>query len=516
VDTIPKIEIFGPREVCMGHEATYVGLGAQSYLWNNGSTSPVTSYTISQDSFLIVLTGQSGVCPPARETLYVRAYEAPMIEIQPLTPIRQCFIGNQFQLTANLLPGSATPTGYIWFLGEQAIPAVVETQTTPLYTYKTPGEKHVWVVAKNAVCPSDTARITLYVMPHPKADFETPSPQCWYLNRFDFINTTTPLYPQMQFIWRFGSNAVPPTSNDVNPSGVFFLEPGTYPVELVAIDSVGCRDSITKTVIVHEHPDTPVVANPTVEICQYFNALLRVISPENVQILWFLSETDTVPVSRGYNFFTPPLPQTTTYWVASENAFGCQSLARIPVTVIVNPLPPLAIDPDTGQILLEIPNTEVQLTAVTDASVVAYEWNFGDGTQSTLPNPRHRYEKPGLYTVTLTVVDTNGCVSTIIRRDFVKVEEPIRVFIPNAFSPNGDGQNDVFFIVTNLVERIQLQIFDRWGNVIYETNDLNFRWDGYDYLRGEPCPEGAYPYYLKVELYDGRKLERQGTITLIR
>ena len=87
--------------------------------------------------------------------------------------------------------------------------------------------------------------------------------------------------------------------------------------------------------------------------------------------------------------------------------------------------------------------------------------------------------------------------------------------IPNAFTPNNDGVNDEFFITTKYVTAIQLVIMNRWDQVVFETNDLNFRWNGVD-KSGKACPEGIYTYYLKARDFEDVVYEFAGTITLIR
>jgi len=116
--------------------------------------------------------------------------------------------------------------------------------------------------------------------------------------------------------------------------------------------------------------------------------------------------------------------------------------------------------------------------------------------------------------VTLTVTDSAGCTNAAISRNLVIVEEPLNVFAPNAFSPNGDGLNDYFEIKTQLVKRLQVTIYDRFGNIIYQSNDVNFKWDGT--VNGSPAPEGAYVYTIKGEFYNGKSFEQKGSVTIIR
>lgn len=122
-------------------------------------------------------------------------------------------------------------------------------------------------------------------------------------------------------------------------------------------------------------------------------------------------------------------------------------------------------------------------------------------------------------TYTFTVVDTNGCAAADTIQLFV--DERPDVFIPNIFSPNGDGENDVFMIFAGPgVKRIkELLIFDRWGEKVFEINDFlpndpYYGWDGV--FRGDPMDPAVFVYYTIVELINGTEVLLEGGVTLIR
>ena len=94
----------------------------------------------------------------------------------------------------------------------------------------------------------------------------------------------------------------------------------------------------------------------------------------------------------------------------------------------------------------------------------------------------------------------------------VEIIPPMSLYIPNTFTPNGDGLNDTFGVAGEAIKDINIQIFNRWGQLIYETNDPEKGWDGR--LNGEYVPAGAYVYYLKFDNVDD-KFEKIGTVTVI-
>jgi gliding motility-associated-like protein len=138
-------------------------------------------------------------------------------------------------------------------------------------------------------------------------------------------------------------------------------------------------------------------------------------------------------------------------------------------------------------------------------------WDFGDGVgTSTQKDPSYRYRAPGKYTVTLTVTDETGCISTEKLGEFV-VAEPsiIGGYIDNVFTPNNDGINDYFGIRYNGREAVQINVFDRWGNIVFQSDGLK-SWDG-KLPSGNDAAEGTYFYQIKI----GEKLFR-GELTIVR
>ncbi len=139
-------------------------------------------------------------------------------------------------------------------------------------------------------------------------------------------------------------------------------------------------------------------------------------------------------------------------------------------------------------------------------------WYFGDGDISSEVNPQHSYSKPGTYRVSLAVADSLGC------SDSVTVDIELRmdyyVYIPTAFTPNGDIVNDRIKVEALGIEGLQWDIFNRWGLKVFSTSDLAESWDGT--YGGQPVPEGVYSYKLLIYLPFGNIAEEHGTFTLIR
>jgi gliding motility-associated-like protein len=141
-----------------------------------------------------------------------------------------------------------------------------------------------------------------------------------------------------------------------------------------------------------------------------------------------------------------------------------------------------------------------------------YFWDFGDSTTSTIKDPVHVYTSSGVYAVTL-VVTLDCCLDTVVKT--VEVEDCFySVYVPNAFTPNGDGFNETLPVVGKGISDIDFVIFNRWGQVVHQTNALDTHWKGTH--NGENCTAGVYAYALKVRFSNGEIKSLTGTVALIR
>jgi gliding motility-associated-like protein len=150
-----------------------------------------------------------------------------------------------------------------------------------------------------------------------------------------------------------------------------------------------------------------------------------------------------------------------------------------------------------------------------------YLWDFGEGPTAKETSPSHRYTSTGFYTVTLKAVSDNGCMDSTSKVITVLTD----VKIPNAFTPNPnnsnggsyspyDLNNDVFHPYAGGVTEYDLRIYNRWGEMIFRSQDINIGWDGY--FNGRLCQQDAYVWKLDLKFFDGRNYNNTGTLTLLR
>lgn len=149
--------------------------------------------------------------------------------------------------------------------------------------------------------------------------------------------------------------------------------------------------------------------------------------------------------------------------------------------------------------------------------IISWSWLFGDGETGDDQNPLHSYEQSDTFDVTLFIYAANGCCDQTRKRLFFPLIEECEigeVFIPNAFSPNGDGLNDLFRPTSLFINAMELEIYDRWGNLVYEGTDFVNGWDGR--LDGKDLPADTYGYIMRLFCVGGANVLKKGNVTLVR
>lgn len=225
-----------------------------------------------------------------------------------------------------------------------------------------------------------------------------------------------------------------------------------------------------------EVSENPVVELPGDSLICNGEEIILTTDGDFESFLWNTGDTEALIVA-GEGF----------YELTVTNEAGCEGTANIAVSED-GPLAEFGYVP-TGVIR---PEQVVEFADLSDPgeSIIADRfWDFGDGSTSEAQNPDHPYPTSGIYSVSLTVTDVNGCQSTATQEVVVSFD----FRIPQGFSPNGDGINDIFEIQgLEAFPETALKIFNRWGNVVFETNRYNNDWDGRN------VPDGTYFYAVKL------------------
>lgn len=315
------------------------------------------------------------------------------------------------------------------------------------------------------------------------------------------LSATYSGYPDISpdtYLWSTGDTTATVT---VNP-----LESTTYTLTVTFDNSCDNKDTVRVKITDLELPEI----SGTDSICMGENATLVATHATSNQFQWSNGQSGpTITVS----------PQVTTLYTVSATMEGnCTVIDTFTVTVL--PLPTPTFIPDPTEIYVE--NGVGTVTCTTPLSQDEYHllWDFGDifsnvNQVENIEQVTHDYTHSGYYTITLTATDSLNCVDSVKRR--VSVTVPYFFYIPNAFTPDGDGVNETFAPSGEGVDpdNYSMQIFDRSGMLIYSTRNPYDYWDGRN-KNGQMCPEGVYVYIIRLLNLNGDDKEYTGSVTLVK
>lgn len=280
---------------------------------------------------------------------------------------------------------------------------------------------------------------------------------------------------------------------------------GSYTV-MVTFDN-GCKNSATTSLQVTE------MALPEItgidHICIGESTVLTVEHESSNQFEWNTGETsNTITVSPA---------DTTDYIVTATLIGNCHTTDTFRVYVMPRPIPSFFATPTEIYVENDIGTVYCTNLSSPNANLI---WNFGDNYSpenvvTDIDNPSHDYTHAGYYTITLTAIDSTGCRDSIKTR--VSVTVPYFFYIPNSFSPNGDGVNEHFAPQGEGVDAAEyvMMIYDRNGNILFKTHNPYDYWDGRG-KSGKTCPAGVYVYYILLKTLNGETKEYNGSVTLLR
>lgn len=213
----------------------------------------------------------------------------------------------------------------------------------------------------------------------------------------------------------------------------------------------------------------------------------------------------------SFAFFTPEMDTSIIIKVKDENQPGCPVSAFQKVDIFTRPTQETKFGSSVTSV--NIPNGKVQFFDNT-VGAVSWEWDFGDGGTSNEANPIYIYQSSDFFTVTLVTTNTFGCVDTLSKDDLILAQERPELSIPNAFTPNNDGVNDLFDISGFRIQNYELKIFNEFGDLLYTGTDIAQDWDGRS--NGVDQPVGVYFYVITATADDSAPFSRKGIVNLVR
>ena len=310
----------------------------------------------------------------------------------------------------------------------------------------------------------------------------------------------------------FSTNIVSSSSNltytwstGVNTPTIAITNAGTYSLEVTDLLN-GCSSIQQFTVIGNTNLPQNVSAGSATNIaCGAASSILfGTTSTTNTSYSW--AGPTATSILSGSNTAMPNVSDIGIYTLTvTDNLTGCQSSSTVSVTQ-ANVIADFNADSYFGEAPLAVNFTNTSVGATT------YNWDFGNGSNSNNQNPNAVFNTSGTYTVTL-ISSSSTCSDTATK--IIIVEDGFTIEIPNVFTPNQDGVNDVFYIKIKGVKSVTGNIFNRWGQLLYSWEKLNAVWDG-KAINGESCPDGTYFYMINAVDKSDKKHIFNGSLLIIQ
>jgi len=507
----PSVSIQAPAEQCeLGNEfafpyTTTVPLTSFNWTFGDGASTTLDSVAHSYETFgifpvILIATDTNGCRDTAATMATVLARPDAAFIVNP--ELCQDEALSIFNISGSR--GGSDIIDQVWQLGD----GTNSGASTPVHSYDRAGPYPITLTVTNTLGCIDSVRQFVQVYPKPDVFFLPDQDIC-----LGFPATLTSLSTILQlpsqdsivsWAWDMGDGAF---YENEDPITHLYTSPGEWPVTLRVTSDKGCVDSLVEIQPIYS-PAPPTLTNDTV--CLGEPAQLVSVPEVGATQQWFTSETATDPFFEGNIFLTEPLTEPITYYIEVTSAQGCVG-SRYGLSGLPSP-------GSNGNILaapaiLSFPDPTVTLLLAGDILGETYRWDLGDGTQDSAREVSHTYASPGIYRVSLEVEDRFGCEYAFMLE--IEVEALPEVYVPNAFSPNDDGENDEWYFSAPLVSPLEISIFDRNGGVVIQSDEPDFRWNGLN-TKGRPMPTGVYVWTLRGTNSAGQTVSESGTLTLVR
>ena len=374
----------------------------------------------------------------------------------------------------------------------------------PVYSYPTYGNNlAVLEVTNSAGCVSQISQNDILVHPAPNADFSFTSLFCENDSVFFTDQSSVPIFTNDELIsWDWTFDSIGSASGQT--SNYTFSQFGDHQVILTIETNNGCIGTDTQTVAINPLPVAIINAN-IFEGCQILPVQftsLSTIEPGYYIAGWewnFGDGSDPVfDQHPGHDFMGAEPGDTSSVLydisLTVTSSDGCVSSITMPEYITVHANPTALYE--ANFYVTDLNDPIFNFTDLSSENVVDWDWDFGDGNYSYDQNPQHTYADTGTYPIMLTVTTINGCSAFI--RDDVRVNPVFTFYIPNSFTPNGDGVNDFFFGQGMGYKEYNMMVYNRWGEEIFESHDDEYHWDGS--FKGQQVEQSVYVY--KFIIYD--------------
>jgi len=402
---------------------------------------------------------------------------------------------------------------YIWDFGDGSATSMFQH---PNHQFVNLGPTDVvftiTLIAESPFGCLDTVQKNITVYATPVANFTaTPATQVYPNTTVSFNNLSSP--GAWQYDWDFGDTTF---SNLQVPLNHTYNYWGTHTIQL-KLSTIHCADSISHSIVII--PPVPIAdfTGPA-QGCMPLEVQFTDNSLYADSYVWNFGDGSSSTMKDPLKTYYTPGTYTVSLTVVGLGGTDDTLQSQI-VEVFQVPNAYFAVSDN----IVFIPNDPVSFFNLSSFATT-YSWDFGDGNLSSDTSPEHYYSVVGSYDVTL-IASNQSCSDTITIPASVEAKSEGGIKIPNAFSPNSNGpnggsykagtdDNDIFHPIIVGAEEYELNIFNKWGELIFVSTDVNIGWDGY--YRGELCTLDVYVYKINVKYIDGKSESFVGDVTLLR
>ncbi len=469
--------------ICSGGSTTLLtASGATNYIWRNSTGLTDTIYDTATASPTITTTytvmgTTTGTCKDSA-TVVVTVNPTPTVVINAGSHDTAVCAGSSVVLNAT------GASGYTWS------PTTGLNPTTGSPVTATPAVPTTYTVTGTTLGCPDTASVFVNVLPTPTVTISVSGGNDTVCPGAS-VTLTANGAPGNTYIWSPGG------STNSSITVIPLTSPSIYSV---ASYNGACTVNASQNIYIY--PPLTISMIPIDSGCSGAPVVLgALVNGGNALPGYTYAWTPNIGTGAG-PYTVPSSPATYSCTVTD----GCGNTATGSTQVIINTSPVAAFT--------AIPNPAIagQFVAFVDSSTLAtkWYWTFGNGGTSTASFPYYTYDLAGSYVVTLWVTSSSGCRDSI--SDTVVVNELI--FIPNVFTPNGDGINDVFHVTAPDAKIYNIEIFNRWGQRVFKSNAANIDWNGRS-EGGVMCSDGTYYYEIQFTTYAGKDYKYTGYLQLI-
>jgi gliding motility-associated-like protein len=477
------------------------GIDATLWLWGDNTTdtifTPIHYYTDYGDyNVQLVVTGSNGCVNDT--SVMVRIHDNP---VAAFTHSNACQLAPiTFNNNASVFNDTIQTSSWVFGDGNAS------SQFDAVNNYISYGVYNVVLTVNSGFGCIDSVSLPVTIAPKPQAYFHSEN-VCFQQPMYFFDSSLVSIGSIISHQWNFGDGT---TATDINPVHLF-NSTGNQTISLVVTTINQCMDTLQRIFRVYELPEAQFISDIN-EGCQPLWVQYSDSSQANegniIKWIWNFDNTysdyTATPPATLYDqagLFSPAL--------IVQTDLGCKDTLMIQDYIHVFPKPEAGFSTEPSVTTILHPVVDI-----IDQSWGATEWlyDFNDSTTSTDQNPVHWYQRPAQYMIMQYITSADGCKDTTFA--YLEIKNDFTCYIPNSFTPNGDGINETWNASGIGISDFIIQVFNRWGQLVFSSDQIGKGWDG-NYM-GQKAKQDVYIYKAAIRDIFNNQHVYTGNVNLIR